>query len=58
VTRYDIELDGGETVVALRQNLDTSAADAVAKRGRRVRIAWKQDDASVLDTHQREEHSR
>jgi putative spermidine/putrescine transport system ATP-binding protein len=58
VTRYDIELDGGETVVALRQNLDTSAADAVASRGRRVRIAWKQDDASVLDTHEREEQSR
>jgi putative spermidine/putrescine transport system ATP-binding protein len=58
VTRYDIELDGGETVVALRQNLDTSAADAVASRGRRVRIAWKQDDASALDTHEQEEHSR
>jgi putative spermidine/putrescine transport system ATP-binding protein len=54
VTRYDVELDRGETLVVLRQNVDTSAAEALAKRGRRVRLAWSPDDASVLDTNQEE----
>jgi putative spermidine/putrescine transport system ATP-binding protein len=57
VTRYDVELDGGETLIVLRQNLDTSAAEALAKRGRRVRLAWRPDDASALDINQ-EEKSR
>jgi putative spermidine/putrescine transport system ATP-binding protein len=58
LTRFEIELDDGETIIAVRQNLDTSAAEALAKRGRRVRVTWRQDDASALDTHQEEEHSR
>ena len=58
VTRYDVELDGGETLIVLRQNLDTSAAEALAKRGRRVRLAWRPDDASALDTNQEEAESR
>ena len=51
-------LDGGATLIVLRQNLDTSAAEALAKRGRRVRLAWRPDDASALDTNQQEEQSR
>ena len=58
VTRYDVESDDGETIVVLRQNLDTSAAQALAKRGRRVRIAWRQEDASALHTNQEEAQSR
>jgi putative spermidine/putrescine transport system ATP-binding protein len=58
VTRYDVELDGGATLIVLRQNLDTSAAEALAKRGRRVRLAWRPDDASALDTNQEEAESR
>jgi putative spermidine/putrescine transport system ATP-binding protein len=58
VTRYDVESDDGETIVVLEQNLDTSAAQALAKRGQRVRIAWRQDDASALHTNQEEAQSR
>ena len=58
VTRYDVELDAGATLIVLRQNLDTSAAEALAKRGRRVRLAWRPDDASALDTNQEEAESR
>jgi putative spermidine/putrescine transport system ATP-binding protein len=54
VTRYTVELDAGKTLVVLRQNLDTSASQALAQRGRRVRLAWRPDDASVLDTNQQE----
>ncbi len=54
VTRYDVELDGGESIVALQQNLDTSAAQALEMRGRRVRLAYRTQDASLLDTTKQE----
>jgi putative spermidine/putrescine transport system ATP-binding protein len=47
-TRYVLELDSGEELVVVRQNLETSAADALAERGRRVRVAWRPQDASTL----------
>ncbi|MHB8233399.1 MAG: ABC transporter ATP-binding protein [Solirubrobacteraceae bacterium] len=56
VTRYDIELESGETMVVVRQNLETSAASALAQRGKRVRVAYKQQDAAPLHTNQEEEH--
>jgi putative spermidine/putrescine transport system ATP-binding protein len=55
VTRYDVELESGETMVVVRQNLDTSAASALAQRGKRVRVAYKQQDAAPLHTNQEEE---
>jgi putative spermidine/putrescine transport system ATP-binding protein len=55
VTRYVVETDGAETLVVLRQNLDTSAAQAQAQRGRRVRLAWRDEDASELDTTKHQE---
>ena len=58
VTRYDVQSDAGETIVVVRQNLETSAADALAQRGKRVRVAWKPGDASVLHTNQQEAQSR
>jgi putative spermidine/putrescine transport system ATP-binding protein len=58
VTRYDVELADGGTIVVLRQNLETSAAQALDTRGRRVRVAWRPQDASVLDTNPEEADSR
>jgi putative spermidine/putrescine transport system ATP-binding protein len=58
VTRYLVDLDGGETLVVVRQNLDMSAAQALQQRGRRVRLAWRQEDASELDINQEEAKSR
>jgi putative spermidine/putrescine transport system ATP-binding protein len=55
VTRYVVETDQGETLVALRQNLDTSAEKALAEKGRVVRLAWRAQDASALDTNQKKE---
>jgi putative spermidine/putrescine transport system ATP-binding protein len=57
VTRYSVELDGGATLVVVRQNLDTSAAQALQQRGRRVRLAWRRQDASELDINQEERNS-
>ncbi len=55
VTRYVVETDHGETLVVLRQNLDTSAEQAQAERGRAVRLAWRSEHASVLGTDQDKE---
>jgi putative spermidine/putrescine transport system ATP-binding protein len=58
VTRYVVELDSGETLVVVRQNLDMSAAMALQQRGRRVRLAWRREDESELDINQDEERIR
>ena len=41
VTRYHVELDRGGTLMVIRQNLETSSADALESRGRRVRLEWR-----------------
>jgi putative spermidine/putrescine transport system ATP-binding protein len=58
VTRYVVELDSGETLVVVRQNLDMSAARALQQRGRRVRLAWRREDESELDINQGEGSDR
>ncbi|GAA2309555.1 ABC transporter ATP-binding protein [Actinomadura luteofluorescens] len=40
VTRFVIDLESGERVVALEQNLRTSSMDVMGRRGARVRISW------------------
>jgi putative spermidine/putrescine transport system ATP-binding protein len=54
VTRYVVELESGETLVVVRQNLDMTASDALQQRGRRVRLAWRRADESQLDNKQEE----
>jgi putative spermidine/putrescine transport system ATP-binding protein len=49
VTRYTVSLDSGETLVVIRQNLDTSAEQAAQERGRRLRLAWREEDAAHLE---------
>jgi putative spermidine/putrescine transport system ATP-binding protein len=39
-TRYVVALDAGGELVVMEQNLTTSSTDALAARGRRVRLAW------------------
>jgi putative spermidine/putrescine transport system ATP-binding protein len=63
VTRFIVDLDEGRTLVALRQNLDTSAGEALEERGRRVRLAWDPDHAFAVgsangDVPQVEEEKR
>ena len=55
VTRYMVELERGETLVVLQQNLDMSAAAAQQERGRTVRLAWRAEDGSVLERKQAKE---
>jgi putative spermidine/putrescine transport system ATP-binding protein len=55
VTRFVVESEQGETIVVLRQNLDMSAEQALKERGRSVRLAWRPEDASVLQANPQEE---
>ena len=41
VTRYHVELDRGGTLMVIRQNLETSSADALESKGKRVRLEWR-----------------
>ncbi len=43
LTRYVVELAAGGRITAVRQNLETAAADALAARGQPVRLAWRED---------------
>jgi putative spermidine/putrescine transport system ATP-binding protein len=40
-TRYIVELDSGGELTVVRQNLETSSADALESRGRPVRLEWR-----------------
>jgi putative spermidine/putrescine transport system ATP-binding protein len=59
VTRYVVELDGGETLTAVRQNLETSATEALSERGRRLQLAWRPEQLVAISSgsqeHQEEE---
>jgi putative spermidine/putrescine transport system ATP-binding protein len=48
-TRYIIELDSGGELTVVRQNLETSSADALESRGRRVRLEWRPEHTYELD---------
>jgi putative spermidine/putrescine transport system ATP-binding protein len=40
-TRYIVALESGGELTVVKQNLETSSADAVESRGRRVRLEWR-----------------
>ena len=50
-TRYNIKLDRGEQLVAVRQNTD-AADEALRYEGRRIRLAWAPEHTYVLDQQQ------
>jgi len=54
VTRYVVDLDGGGELQVVRQNLDTTSAQVLAERGRRVTIGWRPGQASPIGTTEEE----
>ena len=47
-TRYNVRLEGGEQLVAVRQNID-AADEAPRYDGKRIRLAWASEHTYVLD---------
>jgi putative spermidine/putrescine transport system ATP-binding protein len=61
LTRYLIALAEGGTLTAVRQNLDTAAAQAMSSKGHSVQVAWRadqtyeiHDDKQAGDTAEKE----
>ncbi len=50
-TRYNVRLDRGEQLVAVRQNMEAAEA-AQHYEGRRIRLAWAPEHTYVLDQRQ------
>ena len=48
VTRYVVDLEAAGQLVVVRQNLD-SAAEVLQARGRRVRLAWRAEQAFPIE---------
>jgi putative spermidine/putrescine transport system ATP-binding protein len=55
LTRYVVALDAGGELQVVRQNLDTSSAQALEDRGREVRVAWREEHTSSIDGNPEEE---
>src|SRR5207237_10292076 len=53
VTRYAVQLERGGRLLVVQQNLE-SAAQATDVRGRRVRLAWRPEQASNISAAQSE----
>ena len=49
LTRYQVALEEGGTLTAVRQNLETAAAEALQARGRTVNVAWR--ETQTYDIH-------
>ena len=49
LTRYQVALEAGGTLIAVRQNLETAAAEALEARGRTVNVAWRENQ--TYDIH-------
>jgi putative spermidine/putrescine transport system ATP-binding protein len=48
VTRYLVELDAGDRLQVVRQNLETTSSQALEMRGRAVQVAWRLEQASAI----------
>ena len=50
VTRYVVELDGGGELQVVRQNLETSSAEALDAKGRAVLLEWRPEHTLEIDS--------
>jgi putative spermidine/putrescine transport system ATP-binding protein len=58
VTRYVVELDGGGELQVVRQNLETSSAEALDARGRPVLLEWRPEHTLEIDNPGKTEGER
>jgi putative spermidine/putrescine transport system ATP-binding protein len=54
ITRYVVELDRGGELQVVRQNLETSSAQALNAKGRAVRLEWSPEHQLEIDTRETE----
>ncbi len=49
ITRYLVDLEAGGELQVVRQNLETSSAEAQEQRGRKVKIGWRADQTVAVE---------
>ena len=57
ITRYFVDLDAGGRLQVVRQNLETTSAEALELRGRQVQVGWHEQNAYAIpdsQTHEEE----
>ena len=47
-TRYLVEIEGGNDLVVVEQNLKTTSMDVLSARGQKVRLQWHKDHMSLV----------
>jgi putative spermidine/putrescine transport system ATP-binding protein len=55
ITRYLVELERGGELQVVRQNLETSSAEALEQGGRKVTIGWRPEHTVAVSTEQQRE---
>jgi putative spermidine/putrescine transport system ATP-binding protein len=55
VTRYIVSLDRGGELTVVRQNLETTSAEALEARGRRVTLDWRPEHTFEVPSTEQEE---
>ncbi|HSE06633.1 MAG TPA: ABC transporter ATP-binding protein [Methylomirabilota bacterium] len=58
VTRYLVQLDDGGELQVVRQNLETSSAEALEQRGRKVTVGWRPEHAVAVQEETRMEDTQ
>jgi len=60
ITRYLVELEAGGELQVVRQNLETTSAEALEQRGREVSVGWRPEHTVAIkeDGGGREESSK
>jgi putative spermidine/putrescine transport system ATP-binding protein len=58
VTRYLVELDGGGELQVVRQNLETSSAEALDAKGRAVLLEWRPEHTLAIESRKETEGER
>jgi putative spermidine/putrescine transport system ATP-binding protein len=49
ITRYVVDLDDDGTIVAVRQNLESTSQQALEEAGRRVRLEWRPEHTFTIE---------
>jgi putative spermidine/putrescine transport system ATP-binding protein len=58
VTRYLVELEAGGELQVVRQNLETSSAEALEQRGRQVTVGWRPEQTVAVSEQTRRGNSQ
>jgi putative spermidine/putrescine transport system ATP-binding protein len=54
ITRYLVALDGGGEIQVVRQNLETSSAEALEQRGKQTVVGWRPEHAVAVNEGEHE----